>query len=231
LADLDGAGMGFELDGYIVFHEAALTLYDLVFEGGRHLRLSLPDEDHGNGLPHGYWLPTPWLCDHTHARLHVDFAAPRTDAEWSSQLGLPLPLPRGFGFSREEVRLGALLSLAGPPGVMMVSDFSHGGVLGPEHILTLIDGRVVFGAGLDPDHRLEGGAWLDRCELNPTSTGAALLFDAFRGVNLYGADYLPRDGLRGTWNPAAPHEGPRLPRPEGTTLAWRAWFPILARLD
>ncbi len=49
--------MGFKLNGVLVFHPAALTLFDEIIPGGSRFRLPVPDE--GGSLPGGFWLPVP----------------------------------------------------------------------------------------------------------------------------------------------------------------------------
>jgi hypothetical protein len=84
---------------------------------------------------------------------------------------------------------------------------SGGGAPGDEHVLTVVR-RAMFCAGPDPGQRLKGRSlgWI-AASSTPRRQGPALFFDAFRGVNPYDPGYLPRDGVRAIWEPAAPPRG------------------------
>jgi hypothetical protein len=230
--------MGFELNGIAVFHPAALTLFDLVLARGSDSRLPLPDKEHGLGLPKGWWLPQPWRYDPDNEALREGFFVQRPVEDWLARLGVPYPIPGSLGFEAEELYLGALLSLAGPPGVLMVNDGSFGGVIDREHAVAFVEGRVVYAAGMEcvrggGSCELVDGAWRLECRGDPTTGAAAALLPAFAQLNLYNADYLPRNGERGIDAPAEEPLGDLAgrPRPVWATRGWREWFPVLGELD
>jgi hypothetical protein len=155
---------------------------------------------------------------------------PRDEPAWRERLGLPQGDAPDAVFDLDDYRMGALLSLAGPPGVMLLADSSFGGILDREHAATFVRGRLVKAAGLD-HHKpiayvLEGRAWRDGPPGDPTSDCAALLHPVLGEHNLYDANYLPRDGMRGTYRRSPPAA---IVPWEGEIADWGAWFPALLR--
>ncbi len=89
-----------------------------------------------------------------------DWFSPHDDSAWRERLGLPDQDAPGTGFDLDDFRVGSLLSLAGPPGVMLLEDSSFAGTISCEHAATFVQGRLVKAAGLDYrqslQYRLEG---------------------------------------------------------------------------
>lgn len=218
--------MGFKLNGALVFHPAALTLFDQIIPGGSRFRLPVPDK--GGSLPGGFWLPVPWMIEYDQGLESNDWFSPHDDSAWREQLGLPDQDAPGTGFDLDDFRFGSLLSLAGPPGVMLLEDSSFAGTLSCEHAATFVQGRLVKAAGLDYrqslQYRLEGRAWILGPAGNPTSDCAAVLHPALGDYNLYDADYLPRDGMSGSYRPLPPAQTVLR---EGDSADWGAWFPAI----
>jgi hypothetical protein len=219
--------MGFDLQGVLVFHPATLGLFDRIIEGGSRFRLPVPDN--GGSLPSGFWLPLPELIAYDQSlEVMADWYAPHSEHEWRARIGMPAQDPPGFSFGFDEFRMASFLSLAGPPGVMLLNDGSFGGVLDREHAATFVAGRLVKAAGLDYQrpvrYVLEGKDWLDTSPGDPTSDCAAVLHPVLGKYNLYDADYLPRDGTRGCYQPM---ERAALVPIEGNVAGWSDWFPAL----
>jgi hypothetical protein len=108
-----------------------------------------------------------------------------------AQFDLPLPLPKGFGFCWEEVRLAALLSVAGLHRVDDGQRLRHGVARGAAHVLAVVR-RAVFCTGPDPGPTVEGEEpRVDRCRVRrQRRQGPARFFDALRSVNPYDPGYL-----------------------------------------
>ncbi|MBA9002106.1 MULTISPECIES: hypothetical protein [Thermomonospora] len=218
--------MGFDLYGVLTLDEGVLGLFERVIPGGS--RYALPVG--GSGWPDGWVLPVPWELEYgTGGRpaMVPDALEPADEDVWRAAAGVPAGADPLDAFDEIDFALVSLLSLAAP--VVLIDDSTFGGVLGHEHAVLGVNGRIEAAYGVDflggRAFVLEAGGYreADPAEVAPAAQCAERLDDRLRGRFLFDG-YLPRSPNREGPPSRAPWSGPT---PE-VDPAWRRHFPVLA---
>ena len=198
--------MGFALNAYLVFHPAALQLYDTIVPGGAAFATPTSAEH----LPSGWILPHLSSLDMEDITYDISWFENIPSQRWIEQLGLPQEI-LDDPFALDDHALAAILSLMGAPGAVLISDDTHAGIIVHEYAATYYNGRLLAATGADyilkcgylyDDGHYQNG--LEVVPARPTTFCVERIDNRFAGSFLYDG-YLPRSAERQIYE--ARHKG------------------------
>lgn len=191
--------MGFELDGYLVFDPAALSVYSSVVKTSFCPAYPAREE----GIPSGWVVSS--IADVLDESETDTAWIERLDHEgWARLTKTPLEHFEHGDFYLEDVALAALMSVAASGPVVYVTDSTHGGVFIHERAMAFH--RGTFQALASQEMNCDGYAYLadgSRPDLqSPIADVTGTIDPRFLGKFLFDG-YLPRSTGDVFWRQAA----------------------------
>lgn len=217
--------MGFALNAQLVFHPTTLQLYDAIVPGGAAFATTVRDEH----LPGGWVLPHLSTLEMEAISYDMSWFDTLTPQQWVAQLGIPQEI-LDDPFALDDHALAAVLSLAGSPGTVLVSDDTHAGIIIHEYAATYHNGRLLAATGADYilkcGYLYDSGHYqstLAAVPASPTTFCVERIDKRFAGSFLYDG-YLPRSTERPIYQARREGWPPTTNSPIDVAHMIRAWI-------